>query len=31
MTWADLFERAEAYEATVDDVRAALEERRRDG
>lgn len=28
MTWADLFERAEAYETTVDDVRRALEEHR---
>jgi len=31
MTWADLFGRAERYETTVDDVRTALEERRRDG
>jgi hypothetical protein len=28
MPWADLFDRAEAYDVTVDDVRAALADRR---
>ena len=31
MTWRELFERAEAYEATPDAVMAALEARRDDG
>jgi hypothetical protein len=31
MTWRELFERAEAHEATRDAVRAALEERRDEG
>ena len=31
MTWAALFERATAYETSVESVRSALEERRRDG
>ena len=31
MTWRELFERAESYEATPDDVTAALEQRRDDG
>lgn len=28
MTWAELFDRAEAHEVTVEEVRAALCERR---
>ncbi len=31
MTWRELFERAEAHGATLDDVTAALEARRDDG
>ena len=31
MTWRELFERAQAHEATLDAVTAALEERRDDG
>jgi len=31
MTWRELFERAEAYEATPDAVGATLEARRNDG
>ena len=31
MTWRELFERAEAHEATLDAVTAALEERCDDG